>query len=116
MRFYMAFMAVGFLILGGLIWAHEHTEEGRQAFLDKNCNMCHAVETADIEARTRSEAMLGPDLAREARELTDQEMTAYLKRETDLEGKRHPRAFVGTDEELNAIVAWVQHQQRRAAE
>jgi mono/diheme cytochrome c family protein len=114
MKHYIAVLAVGFILLGGLLWAHEHATEGKQVFLDKNCNMCHAVSTADIEAKTRSQALLGPDLATEGRELSEERMTAYLKRETDLEGKRHPRAFTGTDEELNTIIAWIQTQQEAA--
>jgi mono/diheme cytochrome c family protein len=113
MKSYVALLSVA-LVTGGFVLAWEHTADGKQVFLDKNCNMCHAVSTAEIEAKTRSQAMLGPDLATDARELTEERMVAYLKREADLEGKRHPRAFTGTQEELNALVTWIQQQQQEA--
>lgn len=70
------------------------------------CNMCHAVPAAEIEAKTTSEKMKGPELGGKV-EAEFEAFAAYLRKEGDLDGKQHKKEFKGTDEELQAIVDWL---------
>jgi mono/diheme cytochrome c family protein len=84
--------------------------DGKAIFLAQKCNMCHSVSTAGIAATTKSEKMKGPDLVnskRDAKVLTD-----YLRKKFDVNGKKHTKAFTGSDEELGALVAWIQAQKK----
>ena len=84
--------------------------DGKALFLAQKCNMCHSVSTAGIEATTKSEKMKGPDLVNvktEAKVLGD-----YLRKKADLKGKKHSKAFTGSDEELGAMLAWIQAQKK----
>jgi mono/diheme cytochrome c family protein len=86
------------------------TLDGKQIFLAQKCNMCHSVSTADITATTKSEKMKGPDLVNvktDAKVLAD-----YLRKKADLNKKKHTKAFTGSDEELGALIAWIQKQKK----
>jgi mono/diheme cytochrome c family protein len=86
------------------------TLDGKEIFLAQKCNLCHSVSTAGIEKTTKSEKMAGPDLAKaEKRDATV--IAKYLRKSADLNGKKHVKAFTGSDEEIGAMVAWLQKQQ-----
>jgi mono/diheme cytochrome c family protein len=83
--------------------------DGKEVFLAQKCNLCHTVSSADIEATTKSDKMLGPDLS--AVEAHDPAWLAkYLKQEETRDGEKHKKAFKGTDEELQALIAWLNEQ------
>lgn len=70
------------------------------------CNMCHAVPAAEIEAKTKSEKMKGPELGG-ATKVDLETLAAYMRKEGELDGKTHKKEFKGTDEELQAIIDWL---------
>lgn len=87
--------------------------DAKQVFLAQKCNLCHAISSAGIEATTKSEKMKGPDLAgvtvkQDARLITD-----YLRKKAEINGKKHGKEFTGTDEELAALIAWLQKQDKK---
>lgn len=87
--------------------------DGKQIFLAQKCNICHAVSSATIQATTKSEKMKGPDLTglaakRDARLLND-----YLRKKADINGKKHSKEFTGSDEEIGALIAWLQKQEKK---
>ena len=81
--------------------------DGKQVFLDQKCNMCHAVSSAGITPTSKIKA---PDLAGLASKEDPAFLTKFLKKEADKNGKKHLKNFTGTDEELAAVVAWLQKQ------
>ncbi len=84
--------------------------DGKAIFLAQKCNMCHSVPPAGITATTKSEKVKGPDLVNvqhDAKVLAD-----YLRKKADVYGKKHSKAFTGSDEELGALVAWIQAQKK----
>ena len=105
-------VVASFLSVIGLVSAQEKTVlDGKQIFLDQKCNTCHAVSSANIQATTKSEAMKGPDLTgqlagKDAKVIAD----ILRKKANTAKGKPHPKAFTGTDEELGALIAWLQEQ------
>jgi mono/diheme cytochrome c family protein len=86
--------------------------DGKQIFLAQKCNMCHSVSPAAIEATTKSEKMKGPDLVGLSKK-DAKLLTTYLRKTSDLNGKKHAKAFTGSDEEMGAMIAWLQKQEKK---
>jgi mono/diheme cytochrome c family protein len=84
--------------------------DGKAIFLAQKCNLCHSVPTADITRTTKSEKMAGPDLVNVKEDGAF--LTKFLKKQADLNGKKHAKAFTGSDEELAALIAWIQKQKK----
>jgi mono/diheme cytochrome c family protein len=84
--------------------------DGKAIFLAQKCNMCHSVSTADIEKTTKSEKMAGPDLVNVKTDAAT--LAKYLRKQADLNGKKHVKGFTGSDEELGALIAWIQAQKK----
>ena len=84
--------------------------DGKAIFLAQKCNMCHSVPSAAIERTTKSEKMAGPDIVDLKADAAT--LTKYLRKQADLNGKKHVKAFTGSDEELGALVAWMQAQKK----
>jgi mono/diheme cytochrome c family protein len=81
--------------------------DGKQVFLDQKCNMCHTVSSAGITPTSKIKA---PDLAGLASKEDAAFLTKFIKKEADKNGKKHVKNFTGTDEDLAAVVAWLQKQ------
>ncbi|MDH3627343.1 MAG: cytochrome c [Acidobacteriota bacterium] len=79
--------------------------DGQATFIAQKCNMCHAVPEFEIEAKIKSEKMIGPALPAGGRDA--EWMTGFLSRKIQLDGNDHKKEFKGTDEELERIVAWI---------
>ena len=84
--------------------------DGKTIFLAQKCNMCHSVPTAGIERTTKSDKMAGKDLVNLDKDAAT--LTKYIKKEVDLDGKKHGKAWTGTDEELGATVTWLLEQKK----
>ena len=92
---------------GSVTLAGAATPDGKQIFLDQKCNMCHTVSSAGITPTSKIKA---PDLAGLASKEDAAWLTKFLKKEADKKGKKHIKPFTGSDEELGALVAWLQKQ------
>jgi mono/diheme cytochrome c family protein len=85
--------------------------DGKTLFLAQKCNLCHSIPPAGIARTVKSEKMAGPDLVDIK---TDPALLAkFLRKQAEIEGKKHGKAFTGSDEELNAVIAWVQSQKKK---
>lgn len=84
--------------------------DGKAIFMAQKCNMCHSVPAAGITKTTKSEKMAGPDVVNIKTDAAT--LTKYLRKQADLNGKKHVKAFTGSDEELGALVAWIQAQKK----
>lgn len=81
--------------------------DGKTLFTDTHkCDMCHAVPAAEIVAKTKNEKMKGGDLGGKI-EGDFEAIAAYVRKEAELDGKKHKKPFKGTDEELQAIIDWL---------
>lgn len=89
-------------------------EEGAgNAFVDQKCNMCHSVSSAGIEAKVKSEAMKGPDLAGVTSRHESEWLGKFLRREVQLNGADHKKEFKGSDEDLKALITWLDGQKAK---
>ena len=79
---------------------------GQQVFLDQKCNNCHAVSSAQIEAKMKGSSA-GPDLAGIGAKKDAAWLKSFLEQKQDLDGKKHKAAFKGTPEQLDKIVEWL---------
>ena len=95
----------------GAAQAAERPLDGKEIFLAQKCNMCHSVPPAGIEATTKSEKMKGPDLVDLEREAAWIE--GYLTKKVELGGAAHKKEFTGSEQELDALVAWLLKQQSK---
>lgn len=86
--------------------------DGKAIFLAQKCDLCHSVPTAGIEAKMKSEKMRGPDLVNLGAERDAAWLKQYLKKEVDLDGKKHGKAFTAGDAELDTLVAWLLDQKK----
>lgn len=80
---------------------------GKDLFIAMKCNMCHSIESQDVEAKTKSEKMKGPDLSNIGSEKDAKFITGWLKKEIEVDGKTHKGSFKGTDDELKELVDWL---------
>jgi mono/diheme cytochrome c family protein len=101
-------LSAGLLAVPMLLWtsgAVAQTADGKQIFLGQKCNLCHSVKSAGIEATMKVEKMKGPDLPVAG---ADKALVkSYLLQTAVKNGKKHPKKFTGTDEQLNALADWV---------
>lgn len=81
--------------------------DGKKIFMAEKCNLCHGVSSAGIEATTKSEKVRGPDLTGVAERHDSDFLVSYLRRDEELEGEKHKKAFTGSDEEIGALVSWL---------
>jgi len=51
-----------------------------------------------------------PDLTGHATERDATLLSRYLRRDADINGKKHLKPFTGSDEEVGALIAWLQKQ------
>jgi mono/diheme cytochrome c family protein len=81
--------------------------DGKKIFLAQKCEMCHAVSSADIKMTGK---IKGPDLTGAAAKRDASLLSDYLRRNADINAKKHVKPFTGSDEELGALIAWLQKQ------
>jgi cytochrome c5 len=99
-------LALALPLMAGPLPAGEGGADGKAVFLANKCEMCHSVSTAGIEAK--SKAMKAPDLVGVVTAEHNAEwMAQYLKKAADLDGKKHGMEFMGSDEELQALIDWL---------
>ncbi|MEO1087423.1 MAG: c-type cytochrome [Acidobacteriota bacterium] len=104
----MALFAAACLVVCGRVHPLKAEEQpaGQRIFAQEKCGTCHSVASADIEAKTKSEKMKGPDLGGYETE-DPAALLAYLRKEEAKNGKKHLRAAKSSDEELEALLDWL---------
>lgn len=83
-------------------------DAGKQVFVDQGCNKCHGVTSAGIEATIKSEKMQGPDLDGVGSRHDAEFLSKYVKKEAQLNDKDHKATWKGSDEELAALIGWLE--------
>ncbi|GAB4239456.1 MAG: hypothetical protein Kow00109_14240 [Acidobacteriota bacterium] len=106
--FVLSGLLAGALLLSAVAVAAQEGSggaDGKAIFLAQKCNMCHDVSTVGITATTKSEKMKGPDLKGIGKDVDW--IMKYLKKEVDLDGKKHTKKFTGSDDELKVLAEWI---------
>jgi hypothetical protein len=93
--------------------ADQVTFDGKEIFLAQKCDLCHTVSSAGSEAKTKSDKMKGPDLT--TAEKRDPKLLAdFMRKTAQIDDQDHKKEFKGSDEELGALLSWIQEQQKKA--
>lgn len=87
--------------------------DGHAIFVAQKCNLCHAVSSVGIAATSKSEKTAGPDLSTLAKPHDAAFVKEFLHKKVDLNGKKHLKEFKGTDEELTALISWLEQQRKK---
>lgn len=80
--------------------------DGKAVFEAEKCSLCHGVQAAGIAAKTTSDKLKGPDLSGYEPE-SGFNVGGYLHKKVEKDGEAHRREFKGSDEELQALLAWL---------
>jgi mono/diheme cytochrome c family protein len=84
--------------------------DGKKLFVDQKCSTCHTVAKAEITSKKKDAA----DLSELNTERNSDFWTKYLKKEEKLDGDAHKTSFKGTDEELKALINWLESLNEKA--
>ena len=83
---------------------------GSDLFLAAKCNLCHGVISVGIEAKTKSEKLLGPDLGGVTAGLEAEWISQFVRKQVQKDEKDHKKEYKGTDEDLAALIQWLGEQ------
>jgi len=104
----MRTLAVSILLLAlAVVWtpAAANAQDGKAAFLENRCNVCHTVESQQIEKTSK---MAGTDLSNAGNMVESAEwLKGYLLKENEVESGKHRKTWSGSDEQLEAIIGWL---------
>lgn len=78
--------------------------DGKTVFENAKCLTCHSVTSQNLEGKKKDKSV---DLSNAGTTQTAESLTTFLKKESDYNGKKHPIAFKGTDEEFQILKDWI---------
>jgi len=106
-------LAIAVVALSAAMGQQAKVLDGKQIFLAQKCDSCHAVSSAAIESKSKS---MKADLTGRLAERDATAIADMLRKKGSMKsGKPHPKAFTGTDEEMGALIAWLQKQTKKAS-
>ena len=108
-------MTIAILLLTGLYFgssiADAKSSSGKDIFMKYKCNSCHAVKAEDIQKKEskkkKKKERKAPDLSSVGLERDLEWLNKYQMKKIKIDGKKHPKKFKGTDEELQSISNWL---------
>jgi mono/diheme cytochrome c family protein len=81
---------------------------GKQVFLAKKCQVCHSIDSLGIARTSKSEKTKGPDLSNVGATHLAPWIMQWLQTEVgNSEGKKHSKAWTGTEQELKQLAEWL---------
>ena len=86
-------------------------EAGKKAFEANKCNMCHSVAAEGIAKTMKTSAtakVVPPDLSGVGTKHNADFFVKFLKKEVELNGKKHTKGWTGKEEDLKTIAAWLE--------
>ncbi len=102
-RLYALLPLIGLVVL--LAPATADAQDGKAAFLENKCNVCHTIESQEVEKTSK---MAGPDLSDSGNSVESAEwLKGFLLKENESEAGKHKKTWNGSDEQLDAIIGWV---------
>ncbi len=100
--FNIAMGIIAALFFGSLGFAQEEeslVEKGQKVYTEKKCSMCHKIEGVG--------GKIGPDLSDVGNERDAEWIKGFLKDPKSVKPDTKQPPFKGTDEELEALVAYL---------
>ncbi|MGE5400201.1 MAG: c-type cytochrome [Ignavibacteriales bacterium] len=91
-------------LVSSVSFAQDKSTDGKKIFEANKCNMCHSMKAENIQATGKSKA---PDLSEVGSTQKAEWIQKFVKKNEELEGKKHPIMFKGTDAELKTLSTWL---------
>jgi mono/diheme cytochrome c family protein len=80
-------------------------QDGKAAFLENKCNVCHTVESQQIEKTSK---MAGTDLSDAGNMVESADwLKGFLLKENETAKGKHMKTWSGSEEQLQAIIGWL---------
>lgn len=99
-------VVLGIVALYGFAYAGPSAElAGKKVFIDAKCGVCHSVDKAGIELKTKKKNI--PDLSTVGATVKPEVLKKYIMKQEKINDKNHPTAFKGSDEDLTKLVQWL---------
>ncbi len=98
-------VAILFLIGFSAQLALAEDAPGKKLFMEQKCNTCHSVESQQITKTMASSK--ASDLSDVGNKRTEEWMTKWMKKEVDIDGKKHTKGWTGKEEDLTTLVKWM---------
>jgi cytochrome c553 len=98
-------LVISFIILMPIGGIAEGNASGKNIFTQAKCNMCHSISSQGIEAKKKSNST--PDLSNVGATITSSKLKSYLKKESELNEKKHLVAFKGEEADFETLVSWL---------
>ena len=83
---------------------------GKSIFLANKCNNCHSISAAGIKAAPSEDDSGGtkpPDLSKVGGTQSAAWIQGYLTKQESLHGKKHKKAWKGSDADLATLAGWL---------
>ncbi len=83
----------------------QDAKDGKTIYTDAKCSNCHSIDSQKIEAKKKTDKTV--DLSKTGEKNDAAFFAKYLKKEADLNGKKHPVAFKGEAADLETLTKWL---------
>ncbi len=87
------------------IQAEETAKDGKTIFTEAKCINCHSVDSQSIEAKKKTDKTV--DLSKSGEKNDAAFIAKYMKKDAELNGKKHPVAFKGEDADFDVLTNWL---------
>lgn len=108
-KMFLASAFIMLLFVSALLANTGDDPKGKTVFESSKCNNCHSVEALKIE---KTGKMKAPDLSN-AGAFKQDFLEKFLQKKEEIEGKKHPAAFKGTDADLKELTKWLSSQKTK---
>ena len=82
--------------------------DAKELFTSSKCVRCHSVESQGVAATPKAgEEDEVKDLSKVGSERTADWIAKFLRKEVDLDGKKHKLKFRGSDADLQTLANWL---------
>ncbi|MCX6156212.1 MAG: c-type cytochrome [Candidatus Kapabacteria bacterium] len=79
-------------------------KEGKNIFSELKCVRCHSVSSQGIKTKKEKAAK---DLSEIGNSYNLTNLKIWIKRETKINGKKHPLVYKGEDSDLDVLIDWL---------
>jgi mono/diheme cytochrome c family protein len=82
--------------------------DGKELFVAGKCVKCHSIESQGVAGKPKAgEEDKIKDLSKVGNERTADWIQKFLRKEADIEGKKHKQKYRGSDADLQTLATWL---------
>jgi mono/diheme cytochrome c family protein len=111
MKQWTRLVAVAALLMFAMVaMAKASHADGKSIFLANKCNSCHSISAQGVQVKKSDDDDGGtkpPDLSHVGKTQSAQWITGFLHKTETLKGKKHKKAWKGSDADLTTLANWL---------